>query len=156
MDRHRSENFSKHQPSAKHSFHPLILLIEDDDDQMLLFKTKLQMLGHDVVTAHTGGEALDILEELYVDLVVCDVMLPEMSGKELVKRVRESRRHNGLPVIAVTAGADILKNELLDCGADEFLYKRDAAANLGEAIERLLHLEETTEDLLIRILHRYR
>ncbi len=69
--------------------HKRLLLIDDDPNLILLVKDYLEFRGYEVVTAENGREALEVLEHDIPDMIICDVMMPEMDGYSLVKHVRE-------------------------------------------------------------------
>ncbi|NEP27122.1 response regulator, partial [Moorena sp. SIO3I6] len=69
-----------------------LLLIDDDPNLILLVKDYLEFRGYQVITAEHGKEALDILEQDIPDMIICDVMMPEMDGYTLVEKVRDDSR----------------------------------------------------------------
>ncbi len=78
-----------------------ILVADDDKNTRRLFKEVLQNEGYQVTTAQNGEEALEILDREYVDLVVLDVMMPQMDGYQFTQLLRQT--NNSLPVLMVTA-----------------------------------------------------
>ncbi|HEY9846800.1 MAG TPA: response regulator, partial [Candidatus Caenarcaniphilales bacterium] len=66
-----------------------LLLIDDDPNLIFLVKDYLELRGYEVVTAGNGREALRLLERETPNMIICDVMMPEMDGYSFVKRVRE-------------------------------------------------------------------
>jgi two-component system CheB/CheR fusion protein len=86
-----------------------LLVVDDDTETASAFAALLELEGAVVATAHSGKEALSLLERNHVDLLVCDVSMPDMDGYELVERVRANLRLAQLPAIALTGytgGAD--------------------------------------------------
>ena len=84
---------------------PKILLVEDNQRNMKLFRDVLQAAGYDTVEATTGGRAVELAIEHSPDLVLMDVQLPEIDGVEALGRLREDERTASIPVLALTAQA---------------------------------------------------
>ncbi|MGB6168234.1 MAG: response regulator, partial [Geitlerinemataceae cyanobacterium] len=74
-----------------------LLLIDDDPNLILLVKDYLEFRGYEVIAAGNGMEALDSLKQKLPDLIVCDVMMPEMDGYTFVQHIREDSRTNWIP-----------------------------------------------------------
>lgn len=85
---------------------PRILIADDDHDIRDLVATKLRRAGYDVVTAIDGAEALRALEGSRVDLAVLDIMMPGLSGLDVVREVRAREGLADLPLILLTARAE--------------------------------------------------
>lgn len=83
-----------------------VLLVEDTPFFIKTEKNYLESAGYRVLTAVNGSEALKLLQENHVDVVVSDIEMPVMDGFELIKKVRADKRLAGLPVVAVTSRAD--------------------------------------------------
>jgi DNA-binding NarL/FixJ family response regulator len=101
-----------------------LLLIDDDPNLILLVKDYLEFKGYQVLTASQGKEAMMILELDTPDLVICDVMMPEMDGYGLVQEIRKHPRLEWLPVIFLSAkghSKDRIKG--LTEGADIYMVK---------------------------------
>jgi DNA-binding response OmpR family regulator len=81
---------------------PNLLLIDDDNDLRHVLARGLRRDGHEVLEAPDGKVALRMLGETPIDLVITDIIMPEMEGIELITRLR--KQHPGLPVIAMSAG----------------------------------------------------
>ena len=98
-----------------------ILLVEDEDPVQKLLAYPLERDGYRVVQARDGEEALRRFEELPIDLVVLDLMLPKLDGLEVCKRLRMS---SSVPIIMLTARDDELDKVLgLELGADDYITK---------------------------------
>jgi diguanylate cyclase (GGDEF)-like protein len=80
-----------------------VLLVEDDPDKQMLLKVALEMAGYNVHTADDGVEGLLAVESMQPDLIVTDVMMPNMDGYEMVRRVRANPSTRFIPVIIQTA-----------------------------------------------------
>ena len=82
-----------------------VLIVEDDEDLREMFAEILSDAGYSVHGAENGAVALEVLEELDTPcLVLLDLMMPVMSGPELLRRMRRSERLTGFPVVALSAG----------------------------------------------------
>lgn len=79
-----------------------ILIIEDNDDNRDILKQQLAYLGYEVVEAADGLEGLNQVEKEQPDLVIVDIMMPEIDGREVARRLRADSRTKDLPILAVT------------------------------------------------------
>lgn len=118
---------------------PVVLIVEDDDDQRIVLKSLFRTEGYEVLLAEHGVQALETLTGTSVDLVVCDLMMPKMNGAELVKNMRNSVALKNIPVLMLTA-VDNPEAEyaLLDAGADSYCPKTVKKKVLLKRVERLL------------------
>ncbi len=99
----------------------LILVVDDEAPIVRLVKAKLLLDGYEVLTASRGDEALSILQLQTPDLIVLDVMMPDMDGFETLRRIRQ---HSQVPVVMLTArGSDSDKLQGLQSGADDYITK---------------------------------
>ncbi|MBQ6865330.1 MAG: response regulator, partial [Clostridia bacterium] len=80
-----------------------ILVCDDERDIVSALKIYLEAEGHEVVTAHTGAEALAALEREEIHLILLDIMMPEMDGITAMTRIREK---SNVPVILLTAKSE--------------------------------------------------
>ena len=118
---------------------PVVLIVEDDDDQRIVLKSLFRTEGYEVVLAEHGEQALQVLVDTAVDIIVCDLMMPKMNGAELVKNMRNSVSLKTIPVLMLTA-VDNPEAEyaLLDAGADSYCPKTVKKKVLLKRVERLL------------------
>lgn len=99
-----------------------VLVVEDDQPLSRLFGTILGRNGYNVHTVCTASAALHCLEQEYVDLIITDVMLPDMDGFELIRQLRESG--STLPILLVTARETLADKERgFTAGADDYMVK---------------------------------
>ena len=99
-----------------------ILVVEDDKELCGLFCRTLIKNGYNAIPSQNASEALDVLEKEYIDLMISDVMMPGMSGFELVKAMRVGRMD--MPVLMITAKGDINdKEQGFKSGADDYMVK---------------------------------
>src|SRR3989339_377919 len=99
-----------------------ILVVDDEKNYTLVLHALLTDAGFEVLTAQSGLEALDILEENDLDLVLTDMTMPMMDGMELLDRVKRDRPH--LPVVMMTAYGTVEKAvEAMKKGAYDYITK---------------------------------
>jgi Response regulator containing a CheY-like receiver domain and an HTH DNA-binding domain len=116
-----------------------LMLVDDDPNLVLLVRDYLEFRGYDVVTAENGVMALEILEDELPDLIICDIMMPEMDGYTLVKKVREDSRTVGIPVLFLSAkGQTTDKVKGLNTGADVYIVKPFEPEELVAQVESSL------------------
>lgn len=111
-----------------------ILIVEDNDDLSLLFKLVLESAGYQVSTVDNGYDALKYIARIQPQLILMDIMMPEISGLQVAKNIKQQQNHQSLPILLVSA-IDRLKDEqLAQSKADGILYK---PFNLDELIDRV-------------------
>jgi CheY-like chemotaxis protein/HPt (histidine-containing phosphotransfer) domain-containing protein len=125
-------------PNRLHSFRALHILLAEDNrvNQVVATKT-LQKMGHSVVVANNGSEALSILASEPFDLVLMDVQMPEMDGVTATRKIREHERltHSHVSIIALTAHAMTGDRErCLNAGMDGYVSKPVNVEKLEQAI----------------------
>lgn len=109
---------------AKKNDHLNVLLVEDDFFVRDIYQKKLGDIGYDVVTAENGLEGMDRLKEKRPDLILLDIFMPYMDGREMLRKIRESERWRDIPVILLTNfSASEGVRDGFDLGADEYLIK---------------------------------
>ena len=118
-----------------------ILVVDDNPENRDMLSRRLERLGHDVAVAAGGRDALDLLATRHVDVVLLDVMMPEMDGFEVLTRLRADSATRDLPVIMLSALDEIgAAVRCIEMGADDYLTKPiDAVllrARIGSCLER--------------------
>ncbi len=102
-----------------------VLLVDDDVRNLFAMTTALERFGLNVISAESGQEAIDVLgNDKTIDIVLMDIMMPEMDGYETMKRIRKEEKHKDLTIIAVTAKA--MKGDRQRCiesGASDYITK---------------------------------
>ena len=115
-----------------------ILIVEDNMELLMLMRQILKQYYH-VYTARNGKEALDIIRHRSLDLIVSDVMMPEMDGLELTRAVKADANYGHLPVILLTANTqEEDEEEALKTGADEYLTKPFRMGDLRIRIDNII------------------
>lgn len=136
-----------------------LLLIDDDPNLILLVKDYLEFRGYEVITAENGQEALEVLDKETPDMIICDVMMPQMDGYALVEHVRKNPRTSWIPVLFLSAkGQSQDRVKGLNTGADVYMVKPFEPEELVAQVEsslkqasRLIQRQEKTTDAAPRI-----
>src|SRR5713101_3432082 len=128
-----------------------VLVVDDVPANVKLLEARLSAEYFDVVTAMSGEEALAICERADCDIVLLDVMMPDMDGFEVCRRLKTSPTTHHLPVVMVTAldqPSDRVKG--LEAGADDFLTKPVSDVALIARVRSLVRLKMMTDELRMR------
>ncbi|HEY9055639.1 MAG TPA: PleD family two-component system response regulator [Aurantimonas sp.] len=125
-----------------------ILLVDDIEMNLRVLEARLSAEYYDVVTAMSGADALDICRSQPIDLVLLDVMMPEMDGFEVCRRLKADPRTMYLPIVLITA-LDQPSDRLagLEAGADDFLTKPVRDLPLFSRVRSLTRLKLVTDEL---------
>jgi two-component system KDP operon response regulator KdpE len=117
------------------------ILVVDDEPRMIGFiRMNLELEGHQVLEAHNGLEALEIIRTQLPDLVLLDVMMPQLDGFETLRMLRE---FSNIPVIMLTAkGEEDDKVHGLELGADDYVTKPFGARELSSRVRAVLRRAE--------------
>ena len=117
-----------------------ILCIEDDPEMIALIRLILGRQGFEVLGANSGRKALELLQNETVDLILLDLMMPEMDGWEVFRRLRSQERTAKVPVIVVTARSQNIDRVLglHIAKVDEYLTKPFTPRQLLETVKRVL------------------
>jgi class 3 adenylate cyclase len=117
----------------------LLLIVDDNPISRAMLSRQLSHRGYDTETAETGELALQALSRRKFDLILLDVLMPGLSGMEVLRKVRETMSMSELPVIMITArdgSSDVV--EALECGANDYVIKPiDLAVLLARANTQL-------------------
>ena len=136
----------KVQEDRKPTSEGRILVVDDLAVNVRLLAGILKLAGYEVVTASGGREALDRLHSFDIDVVLLDVMMPEMDGFEVCRRIKEETLF--LPVVMVTALQEIADRvTALEAGADDFLTKPVDAVEVVARVKSLVLLKRQREEL---------
>jgi two-component system, OmpR family, alkaline phosphatase synthesis response regulator PhoP len=116
------------------------ILVADDEPHIgRIIKMKLEQGPFRVSLAYDGQEALDMVNDAeQLDLVLLDLMMPKLSGLDVLRRIREQERFRSLPCIILTAGGDAKhERDALELGATQFLTKPFSPKKLYALVARL-------------------
>ena len=129
-----------------------VLAVDDEKHIVRLVQVNLQRGGYDVVTASDGKQALDMIEANPPDMVISDVMMPQMDGFELLKRLKQNPVTRELPIIMLTAKAmDSDVYEGWRAGADVYLTKPFNPQELLMWVRRIFEGRETQDDKRVEL-----
>ena len=118
------------------SAEPLVLAVDDEAGILRLIKLELSTQGFRVVTAENGEQALRMAEEHRPDIVLLDIVMPDITGLEVMRKLRE---RTNIPVILLTAkGSDADKVRGLEMGADDYLAKPFSPEELSARVRAVL------------------
>lgn len=116
-----------------------ILVVEDNPDNSKLVSWILEDEGYTVTCAESGERCLSLLEKGQFDMILMDISLPGISGKEATRRIRQLPHLKTLPIIALTAHASGTEQQnILDSGVDNLLTKPIHDEQLLEMIKKYL------------------
>ncbi len=116
-----------------------ILLVDDEPVILKLAATRLRSHGYEVLTATSGPECLELLNQTTPDVILLDVMMADMDGYETLKKIRERKDARPVPVIMFSARAmEVEKNTAIKQGAVDYVVKPFKAEELFAAVERAL------------------
>lgn len=116
-----------------------ILVVEDNEINMQIVKSFLDIKEMDYLCANNGREAIEILKDKHVDLILMDIQMPELNGYETTKVIREKEKLTGnyIPVIAMTAYAmDSDKKTCIENGMDDYISKPFNMEDLNKIIKK--------------------
>lgn len=120
-----------------------ILIIEDELAILNNISTILEISGFTCLKANSGVQALQLFETLMPHLILCDVMMPEMDGFEVLQKLRENELTKNIPFCFLSARADILDIDYgLSLGANGYITKPFTAKDLVQTVQKLLPKNE--------------
>ena len=119
---------------------PKILLADDDFLMHRLYRQHIERAGYQMLSAFSGAEAVSIASRETPQLIIMDIMMPEMDGLSAIREIKRVEANKNVPVIVVTANPQyhLSQKESESAGATLFLTKPFGPASLLAAIERLL------------------
>ncbi len=116
-----------------------VLIVEDERDVAELLAYNLSKSGFQVITAEDGEQALRLLEKEPPDLVILDLLLPKIDGKEVCRRIRQNERTRNVPVLMLTAlGEEVDRVVGFELGADDYVVKPFSPRELVLRINAIL------------------
>ncbi len=118
---------------------PIVLIVDDEPDALEIIGFHLEKSGMEVVRAETGPDALQKARRRKPDLIVLDLMLPELDGLEVCRRLRRDPATEAVPILMLTARAEEVDRILgLEIGADDYVTKPFSPRELVLRIKKLL------------------
>lgn len=138
----------KTRPNLSESATPVVLIVDDNEQNLELLQAYLEDIECRTLAAYSGAEAMKVIREQKPDLILLDVMMPEMSGFEVCRQVRNDPAIKSIPIIMVTAlneFGDIQRG--IDCGTDDFLSKPVNRWELIARVKTMLKLKHLSDKL---------
>ena len=122
---------------------PTILVIDNDPSTAAVFKRLLESKDYNVLTTNSSRESIDIVQRVMLDLIILDLLMPEMDGWQLCKAIREMTRTPILIISAIESSEIITKT--LNLGADDYLVKPVSSFTLLAHVKNLVRRHKTEE-----------
>ena len=122
---------------------PSILVIDNDPSTAAVFKKLLMSKDYHVLTTNSSKESLDIVQRIMLDLIILDLLMPEMDGWQLCTAIREMTRTPILIISAIESSEIITKT--LNLGADDYLVKPVSSYTLLAHVKNLVRRHKTEE-----------
>ena len=116
-----------------------IFVIDDEPEIAQFLKFRLETKGYEVIVSHNGKEGLERAKTEYPDLIISDVMMPQLNGYQLCRTLKDDPAFKHIPIILLTA--KVTKSDQfwgVEAGADEYLTKPYNAEDLLEKVSKLL------------------
>lgn len=128
---------------------PRILCVDDEEAGHIYMEALLAPQGYELVPAHTGEKALEILRNERIDLVLLDINMPDMDGYEVCRRIKNDERLVGIPVVMLT-GLQTKEARIrsIDSGAEDFLQKMQNHEEITARVRMLLKVKALHERLV--------
>jgi two-component system, sensor histidine kinase and response regulator len=123
-----------------------ILVVDDSPDNLFLVQTILEEEGYEITLAEDGKTALQHMDASPPDLVLLDVMMPDMDGFEVTRRIRENPNLPFMPILLITAFDQPSVVKGLDTGADDFIRKPVEVDELLARVRSLLRLKHSVDE----------
>ena len=129
-----------------------ILVCEDDFAIKTMISTKLKQENYSVYTVQNGQEALNLMEKQQIDLVISDIMMPEMDGYEFVQTLRETK--HTLPILMITAKSQLESLEAaFKLGVDDYMVKPLRLEELVLRVKALLRRSQLEAEKVLTFTH---
>lgn len=129
---------------------PCILCVDDEPANLKLLEAVLIPRGYEVIKASDGTEALTKIKEKHVDIVLLDVMMPDLNGFDVCRMIKEDERHRDIPVVMITAlQSKQDRIQSIDAGAEDFISKPFDQGEVLARIRMLLKVKELNESLTL-------
>ena len=112
-----------------------ILIVEDDNNQRLLYEQELKLEGYEIVTASDGKEALEKVQEQLPDIIIMDINMPKIDGIEAMGRILSKKKE--IPIIINTAYSNY-KDNFMSWAADAYIVNSSDLSELKNAVKEVL------------------
>lgn len=129
--------------SSYQKISPTILVIDNDPSTSAIFERLLESHDYNVLTSNSSKDSLGIVQRVMLDLIILDLLMPEMDGWQLCQAIREMTRTPILIISAIESPEIITKT--LDLGADDYLVKPISSYTLLAHVKNLVRRHKTEE-----------
>jgi len=121
-----------------------IMVVDDNPDIVFAVKRGLESLGDDftVIGANGGKECIELLKKNTPDLILLDIMMPDMDGWNVVAKIRENPGWEKIPIIFLTAKDDAISKGMASLGVDDYIVKPVDIHELDARIKKILKIGE--------------
>ncbi|MDH5638838.1 MAG: PAS domain S-box protein [Nitrospinota bacterium] len=119
---------------------PLVLLVDDDEDFRKIISTQLAQVEVDIVEVADGKSGLEIAKERRPHLVILDLLMPQMTGLEMIREIRGDKVTGLTPILVVTSSGEREREEAFRVGASDLVGKEMLNKELGPRVKRLLNI----------------
>jgi DNA-binding response OmpR family regulator len=116
-----------------------IMIVDDEEDILFTVGKMLELDGYKVIRCNNGKECLNELEEELPDLVLLDIMMPEINGWDLAAKIKENPEWKQIPIIFLTAKGDTMSVGMGGLAADDYIVKPFNVKELKERIAQVLN-----------------
>jgi DNA-binding response OmpR family regulator len=124
---------------ARQAMSKKVLIVDDEPGIIVALQFLMEQNGYATMVAFSGEEAMEAVAKHHPDLILLDIMLPVVDGFEVCQRIRENPGWNDIRIVLVTAlGSDVNVTKGLDLGADAYVTKPFANADLVAKVKELL------------------
>jgi signal transduction histidine kinase/DNA-binding response OmpR family regulator/ligand-binding sensor domain-containing protein len=157
--RHASQEILEDEEGTENEGHdddePVLLFVEDNEELRSFIKIILSD-GFHVIEAGNGIEGLEIARSQLPDIIITDLMMPEMDGLELARRIKQETTTSHIPVVVLTAKTDLdTQVEALKRGADDFITKPFSSTYLKARVENILQQRKKLQELFLATIADY-
>ena len=115
-----------------------ILVVDDEPDILFTVGQMLEMSGYEVVKCCNGKECFEKIETVQPDLVILDIMMPDLSGWDVAAKIKEDPKFSNIPIIFLTAKGDTMSIGMGGLASEDYIVKPFDIADLKARIEKIL------------------
>ena len=116
-----------------------ILIVDDEPDILFTVAQMLEFSGYEVIKAKDGEECLNKLKETTPDLVLLDIMMPEMSGWDVAAKIKENPKWQDIPIIFLTAKGDTMSIGMGNMAAEDYIVKPFDVNDLKQRVDSVFN-----------------
>ena len=121
-----------------HSQNYSLLFVDDQEEHLHVYSMLFEKWGYRVTTLRQAADVFDVISKEHFDILVIDIQLPSISGIDVIKQIRNERRFDRIPIIALTASQLDRKDEIIAAGATNFCLKDNVSTKLQSQIANAL------------------